>query len=58
MQWVSPEMNMRGIGFNSKAIQVPASQTKHFLMGTRHKFCPLGLKHNVARAIKMDIGQS
>jgi hypothetical protein len=55
MQWVSPELDMRGIGFNSKAFQVPASQTRLYLMGTRHEFCPLGLMHDVSRAIKMEV---
>jgi site-specific DNA-cytosine methylase len=46
---------MRGIGFNSKAFQVPSSQTRLYLMGTRHEFCPLGLKHDVSRAIRMEV---
>jgi hypothetical protein len=45
MQWVSPELDMRGIGFNSRL----------YLMGTRHEFCPLGLMHDVSQAIKMEV---
>ena len=55
MQWVSPELDMRGIGFNSKAFQVSASQTRLYLMGTRHEFCPLGLMYDVSQAIKMEV---
>lgn len=55
MQWLGPELDMRGMGFNSKAFQVPASQTRLYLMGTRHEFCPAGLKHDLVRALKMEV---
>ena len=55
MQWLGPELDMRGIRFTPKAFQVPASQTSLYIMGTRHEFCPAGLKRDLARAIKMEV---
>ena len=55
MQWLGPELDMRGVRFNLKAFQVPASQTGVYIMGTRHEFCPGGLKRDLARAIKMEM---
>jgi hypothetical protein len=55
INWVGPEMDMKGIGFNIKGFQCPATVTRHLLMGIRPDFCTEGVLRNVARAIREEI---
>jgi hypothetical protein len=48
-------MDMKGINFNIKGFQCPATVTRHLLMGIRPDFCTEGVLRNVARAIREEI---
>jgi hypothetical protein len=55
INWVGPELDMRGIGFNIKGFQCPATVTRHLIMGVRPDFCTEGVLRNVARSIREEI---